>query len=233
MKAALLADIHGNDAALRAVSDALKNAGIRRVLMLGDLCGYFPFVESCCDLLADFDVTAVMGNHDEIALRCMETCSLPDEAYESRYGNALARMLKEISPRTEQFLRTLPLSQEIFVGTRRVIMHHGSPQDSLHGRIYPDHADWSPLEACTADLLALGHTHYPLLKALPHTLVVNPGSVGQPRHRKGAWAAFAIYDADAHAVQLCEVGYDVSRIVADCLERQPERASILKRFLSS
>lgn len=230
MKAALLADIHGNDAALRAVSDVLKSEGIRRVLMLGDLCGYFPFVEACCDLLAEFDVTAIMGNHDEVALRCLETGSLPDEAYESRYGNALTRALEAMSPRTEQFLKSLPHSQEVFVGTRRVVMYHGSPLNPLHGRVYPDHQDWGPLESVDADVLALGHTHYPLVKELPHTLLVNPGSIGQPRHKIGALAAFAIYDASAHAVTLREIGYDVSPIVTDCLQSQPERASILKRF---
>ncbi len=116
------------------------------------------------------------------------------------------------------------------MGTHLVEMHHGSPLDSVNGRIYPDHQDWAACEAVEADVLALGHTHYPLVRSLPRPLVVNPGSIGQPRHRKGAIAAFAIYDSAEHAIELREVTYDVSRIVADCLESQPEHASILKRF---
>lgn len=230
MKVALLSDIHGNDDALRAVAEVLHGEGIRRILMLGDLVGYFPFVESCCDILAGFEVTSVMGNHDEVALNCLEAGTLPGEDYQSRYGNALKRSMLEISARTREFLQNLPRHLHLQLGAHSVEMHHGSPQDSINGRVYPDHADWSALESCVADLLILGHTHYPLVKRLFRTLVANPGSVGQPRHRKGPLAAFAIYDVDAHKVDFREVSYDVSRIVADCLENQPEHASILKRF---
>lgn len=32
-----------------------------------------------------------------------------------------------------------------------------------------------------ADIIIYGHTHFPMMRKLKHKLIVNPGSVGQPK----------------------------------------------------
>ena len=71
------------------------------------------------------------------------------------------------------------------------------------------------------DLVVMGHTHYPLVKKQGGTLLVNPGSVGQPRNRRPG-AAWAIFDTADRTVQLRSESYDSSDLVRECRLRHPE-----------
>ena len=46
MKIGVISDVHGNSDALQAVLRELAGA-VEQVLFLGDLCGYYPFVNEC------------------------------------------------------------------------------------------------------------------------------------------------------------------------------------------
>ena len=68
------------------------------------------------------------------------------------------------------------------------------------------------------DGLVLGHTHVQGTRSVDGRLVVNPGSVGQPRDGDPD-AAYAVLDVDADEVDLRRVAYDVDR-VAEAVERE-------------
>ncbi len=57
-------------------------------------------------------------------------------------------------------------------------------------------------------MLALGHTHVPFVKQVGGTLVLNPGSVGQPRDDDQR-ASYAMLDLDGMEAEICRVEYDV------------------------
>ena len=62
-------DIHGDEAALRAVLDYLVAQGAERLVCLGDIVNMFPDRggqenEDCVRLVEDLKCPAVMGNHD-------------------------------------------------------------------------------------------------------------------------------------------------------------------------
>ena len=60
---AIIADIHGNLEALRAVLDDIAAHNVREIYCLGDIVGYGPNPRECVDLIIDCSV-AVLGNHD-------------------------------------------------------------------------------------------------------------------------------------------------------------------------
>ena len=68
MRYGVLADVHGNLDALRAVLRALERHGVDRYLVAGDLVGYGPYPNECVAALAELPATCVAGNHDLIAL---------------------------------------------------------------------------------------------------------------------------------------------------------------------
>jgi len=67
----------------------------------------------------------------------------------------------------------------------------------------------------------MGHTHYPMLKRIGSTAVINPGSVGQPRDRKPG-ACWALFDTKDHTIELRRENYDSSSLVRECQLRHPE-----------
>jgi predicted phosphodiesterase len=62
-------------------------------------------------------------------------------------------------------------------------------------------------------VLVLGHTHVQHHQHVGDTLVVNPGSVGQPRDGDPR-AGFAVLDTERVAVETHRVEYDVERVQA-------------------
>lgn len=220
MKIGVLSDIHGNADALRVVLDEFRRQNIRELLFLGDLVGYYPFASECLPMLAEFEITCVRGNHDQVALDCHAAKTPPSESYTRDYGHALERSLLESSEPLMRLLAEMPLTSRIERGGRVLHLVHGAPWDALEGRIYPDFRDWSRFDGVEADAVLFGHTHYPLQHRHGSVLLLNPGAVGQARHRSGV-ACAAVLDLDALAATLVELPYDRERLIADARLHDP------------
>ena len=59
-----------------------------------------------------------------------------------------------------------------------------------------------------ADVICVGHTHHPYVLEVGNQLVVNPGSVGQPRDRDPR-ASYAVLELENRAVELKRIAYAV------------------------
>jgi putative phosphoesterase len=221
MKIGILSDIHGNSEALAVVLSAFRRQNVTDLLFLGDLVGYYPFVNECVAMLSDFRVTSVRGNHDDVALNCLADRIHSNESYRHSYGSALDRALDQHDATTETFLKAMPLERRMILKGRTLMLCHGSPWDVLEGRVYPDFKDWSRFESLDADIVLLGHTHYPVLRQCGPVLVLNPGSVGQSRHRS-RFACAALLDLTALTANFLEIPYDPAVVIEDALIHDPE-----------
>jgi protein phosphatase len=62
------------------------------------------------------------------------------------------------------------------------------------------------------DMLIWGHTHYPVITKLNGVLLINPGSVGQPRD--GDWrASYSIFDTSTENIEIRRREYDVDKVI--------------------
>jgi putative phosphoesterase len=218
MKVGLISDVHGNSPALKSVLAALRGQ-VDVVLFLGDLVGYYPFVNQCVDQW-DANFVGVLGNHDQILLDCLAQGGPPDESYRARYGSALARSLKVLSPQARSLIASWPQQRSLKLESTSVAMFHGAPWDPLAGRVYPDWDNWSAFAQCSEEVILLGHTHYPMVKSWQGRLIVNPGSVGQPRSQSGG-AEFAVLDVSQLQVTLHRAAYDASMVISDAQRHDP------------
>lgn len=215
----LISDIHGNAPALAAVLHHLHGR-VDRILFMGDFAGYYPFVNECIEMIPAEIVTGVRGNHDQILLDFLSTGDLP-ENYRDKYGSALERSTVELSETSKKILSGFPVQKHFKLDDTSFAIMHGSPWDPLNGRIYPDYYDWNRFNSCNEDVIILGHTHYPLVQTIGEKLIINPGSVGQPRDRnKGA--CFAELDVSSHKVQFHRIAYNPQRIIDDARIHDPE-----------
>jgi putative phosphoesterase len=216
----VISDIHGNNAALAVVLDEFRRRGVQQLVFLGDLVGYYAFAAESFALLAEFEVASVRGNHDQVALDCLEI-GHRDERYCEKYGSALDRGLARATPALVGFLQGSPLTRTVQIAGRKFFACHGSPWDPLDGRVYPDFPEWERFSTLGVDVILLGHTHYPVARWCGSVLVLNPGSVGQSRHRSGV-ACAAVLDLPGLAHQLLELPYSSDALIADSTLHDPD-----------
>jgi putative phosphoesterase len=221
MRVALLGDIHGNSFALAAVLGAARAAGVEKLLITGDFVGYYFWPREVLDMLRDWDVEAVRGNHEDMLIEALAVpASL--EKIGAVYGSGLSTAVETLTPTQIDWLCQLPHPLSFAFDGRSLLLCHGSPWD-VDQYVYPD-AKSDLLQRCAEsayDWVVMGHTHYPMMERVGKTLLVNPGSVGQPRNRIPA-AHWALLDTESQELELMTAPYDVSPVVAFAAHRHPE-----------
>jgi len=181
MKLAVIADIHGNASALRAVLADMDALGVSEAVMLGDHFSGPLDAKSTAEILMARGFPSVRGNHDRCLLEHDPKDMIPSDktAYD------------QLNPAQLDWLATLPptltLHEEIF-------MCHGTPSND--NQYWLERCDPSGIvrpasrsevekeaEGIKASLLLCGHTHIPRIVRLKDgRVVLNPGSVGCPAY---------------------------------------------------
>jgi putative phosphoesterase len=147
--------------------------------------GYGPDPALCARWLLANSM-AVRGNHDEAAGQDSAAAirgvppELEDAALET---GQYARQC--LSPEDRAGLRGWPLSITLTLDGTRFHLCHGTPADPLAGQLSPATCPEAELaavfEGLAAEVLVVGHSHMPALRSFDGRLIVNPGSLGQPR----------------------------------------------------
>jgi predicted phosphodiesterase len=83
-------------------------------------------------------------------------------------------------------------------------------------------------EIHAASVFILGNTHYPMHRTVGEKIIVNPGSLGQPRH--GGWPSYAVLDLPSGNVVFKEIRYDMASLYSQ-IEEEMETNLYLKEVL--
>jgi putative phosphoesterase len=223
MRIAIIADIHANADALMAVLSAASSAQVDLLLVAGDLVGYYFEPRRTLGLLNSWEkpIYVVRGNHEEMLLAAYQSAATLAQIT-ARYGPGIQIALDQLSASELNWLASLPHPLVINDFGCSILLCHGSPS-STNQYVYPN----SPLNDImncldlALDILVMGHTHYPMVKALNTCLVVNPGSVGQPRNRMPG-AHWALFDTDSRSVECLVESYDITSLQEKCIQLAPE-----------
>lgn len=180
MKIALLADIHGNIAALEAVLADLDRRGADRVANLGDCLSGPLWPRETAERLKTQPWIQIAGNHERQLLTFDAATGGASDGY------AHARLASDHF----EWMRSLPPTARIDAD---VLLCHGSPHDDLEYLL--ETVERSRVRAATAReienrlgatparVVACAHTHIPrVARTSTGVLVVNPGSVGLPAY---------------------------------------------------
>ncbi len=229
MKVALLADIHGNAHALEAVLTAAQHHGVDKLLIAGDLVGYYYDIDQVLDLLTGWDWQAVQGNHERMLGQWLDGEGRSE--IKAKYGSGLFEAERRLTYQQLEQLIYLPAMLEQELSGKRLLLCHGSPWDT-DCYIYPDAAPEiiGKFFALDRDLVVFGHTHYPMLLQQGDQLAVNPGSVGQPRDRVFG-ACWALWESDTGKVTLMREQYDPAALI-DMVKRIDPQITYLRDVLA-
>jgi len=181
MRIAVVADIHGNVRALRAVMDDIKQLAPDTVVNLGDCVSGPLEAAETADVLMSLAWTTVRGNHDRQLLE------LPPE----NMGPSDKAAFSELKNHHHAWLSTLEETATV----ENIFLCHGTPgsdttylletvqqdgvvrlatQAEVARRLGSEHA---PIALC-------GHSHVPrFVRLIDGRAVINPGSVGLQAYR--------------------------------------------------
>lgn len=206
MRVLVVSDIHGNLQALEAVLEA-EGDRYDELWCLGDTVGYGARPNECIDLVRQHATVALAGNHDLAVLNRVNV-----ERFGADAGRA-ARWTREVLG-IEQQLWLSSLEPDAFVGA--VALAHASPRDPIWEYVVDGPGAAIALaHAHEAKVVMVGHTHVPMsartigdrvtgghappgreeLIGEDVRILVNPGSVGQPRDGDSR-AAYLVLDCD-------------------------------------
>ena len=246
MRIALLSDVHGNSIALDAVlADIQAQGGVDVYWVLGDLAalGYDP--AGALERLASLpNVCFARGNTDRYVTTGEQPLPAADEVRDD--PRALQILVEVVgsfawtkgavtATGRLDWLGQLPLEQRLVLpdGTRLLGVHAAPGADDGLG-IYPTTSDAelrAVLQGCAADLVCVGHTHWPMERELDGIRVVNLGSVSNPM-APDLRASYALLAADesGYALRPRRVDYDHAAVIAAIERSHQPGAAYLLRF---
>jgi diadenosine tetraphosphatase ApaH/serine/threonine PP2A family protein phosphatase len=219
MRIAVISDVHSNLHALDAVLAEIGS--VDSIWHLGDIVGYGPEPDGVVDRLAAAGAIGVRGNHDAAAAGGSEIDWFNPDA-----RAAMEWTRQAISSSTLAWLAALPDRREEAGFT----LVHGSPLDPIWEYVTTSEAAHASLVSIATPHALNGHTHVPIAFSLdgdrmgrvdpaatPMTtldgprLLLNPGSVGQPRDGDPR-AGYLVLDLAARQARWGRVAYDVDAV---------------------
>ena len=226
MRYLILSDIHSNLEALEASIVRAKQAGYDTVLCCGDIVGYGPSPAEAIDSIRELNAVTIRGNHDRVAAGLDEATQFNPHARHAVYWT------RAVLPDSyREYLAKLPVGPlEI---TPQAQLVHGAITDEDDYIFTEADADEN-FVLTDKQLTFFGHSHFPVVFSCSGNgessqatsyefdefiavkcetgkkLLVNPGSVGQPRDGD-VRASFAIWDSDRARIEFYRAEYDVRR----------------------
>ena len=198
MEIGVISDVHGNTVALDAVFADMP--AVDALACAGDVVGYNPWHAGCVEAVRERSIPTVSGNHDRAV------ASETRFAFNSMAGAGVAHARETLTEDQIEWLRSLPTTRREFDGRVRIV--HGHPENPDR---YTYTGEFSPDLLGEEDVLVLGHTHVQGHERFDEGVVMNPGSVGQPRDGDPR-AAYAVLDLDDLTVTEHRVEYDIDRV---------------------
>jgi diadenosine tetraphosphatase ApaH/serine/threonine PP2A family protein phosphatase len=228
----VFSDIHSNLEAFEAVLADMRTVPFTRMMCLGDVVGYAANPKDCLDLLRTLETAVLLGNHD---FAVIDDPILRDMSGPAVAGIQYAR--EQLSASRRDFFAGLPLvSSEGDLQFVHSSLDH--PEAWTYLRREPEIR--AHFAAQTHPICFCGHTHVPgvfrseddNLRSLGATgriglpdrgkLLINVGSVGQPRDRNPD-ACYVVYETATRTAEFRRVPYNIeaaqARIHASDLPR--------------
>ena len=210
---AIISDIHANLSAFRAVLTDIHKHKVSRIYCLGDLVGYYTEPVPTIHLALARCEVVIKGNQDQAA-------ALGDIPMHYRKDSqpSIELTTQGLTVNERKILHGLPLMYTLYLDNHRAMMIHGGPEYPLDQYIYPEDEEdiqstFDFMELIEIDVLFLGHTHISFLKQQDSRIILNPGSVGQPRDG-GNRASYVLFDMESFNTKFIRVAYDLTQTIA-------------------
>ena len=212
MRIAVISDIHANWPALEAVLADLP--AVDDVVCLGDVVGYGGDPVRCLEHVRERGWLTLLGNHD---LACADRDVL--EWFNEDAATAIRWTVDQIGAERIDWLSARPPAE-----TREgALLVHASPRSPVFEYVIDAESAAANLDEVGDGVCFHGHSHLPGVFRIEDgrvrhdyqigtidlrgPVLVNPGSVGQPRDRDPD-SSYGVWDTGARTFEFRRVAYD-------------------------
>jgi predicted phosphodiesterase len=247
MRYALLADIHANLQALKAVLAAVEESRVDRLICLGDVVGYGANPGECIKFLRDAGFLNLMGNHDHFLTGGDPRWLLLEDDPDFKNHDVVAGIRHAravVRPEEFKWLAKSPMIHR----EEGVVFAHAALHGGTEWPYLVEAADVLPtLRLLGRNVGIFGHTHlekafslgteqpekrvrrtmYFPPKSLPAAITI--GSVGQPRRGDGN-AQWALWDTATSTLSLQRTSYDIAGAAHALIDAGLPAASAVRLF---
>lgn len=244
----VVADVHGNVAALEAILADAADLGVERWWALGDLVLFGPRPVEVLLTLADLPgIEYVSGNTDRYVVTGEQPhphATPVEAAGDVELVDRYAQMAGAIGWTRGALcqaglldaLAGLPSAQRVTLPDGSVLLGiHASPGADDGPGIDTELADdvlSALLSGAQADIVIGGHTHDATDRMVGGVRALNPGSAGLPRRCVGASWMLVEADETSTRVQHRQAGFDVDEVILDLHRRGYPNASFVESILN-
>jgi putative phosphoesterase len=180
----IVSDVHCNADALRLAFERM--GAVDELLCAGDSIYEYRFSNDVIELLRERGARYVLGNHESVFLGPQ---------------GARARAAANVRHDLVEYMASQPLSIEVDVGGKRLVMVHATPFEPYQAYVFPGSPELQRLAGFEADYVILGHTHTQMAERVGRALVINPGSGGDARDlANGRRLSYAVLDTSSGEV---------------------------------
>lgn len=183
---AIIADVHGNYTAFKAVRDDIVKQQVDECWFMGDLFMPGPGAINIWQLLESLKPTICLrGNWDDDLIQAYDGAHSYDDETKimiSRIGEFIGN---EVGGDVIQEMAKWPITTSIQVGAVRLILNHNLPQSNSGQCLFPTN-DQQKMDQIMDpsqhyDMGIYAHVHHQLYRyTSQERLILNPGSVGEP-----------------------------------------------------
>jgi predicted phosphodiesterase len=234
---AVLADVHGNEVALRAVLAEVDRLGVDGIVVAGDVSGFGAAPHTVTDLLRERGARMIRGNHEADYVAPYGTPSMPESWTTSPRASTLRWNMELLGPERRAFLAGLP--DRLALDDETLVVH-GSPRhvrDAVTAKTPVDELE-AMYQGESCRLAFCGHSHRPVIRDTPSRRLVNVGSVGLSLGGDNR-ASYAVIERSGSAgweVDLRRLEYDVEAAIrahdgSGCGDAWPDFLEIYARTL--
>mgnify|MGYP004510922561 CR=1 FL=1 len=208
MNLLVFSDIHGNSYALDALLQKMSSLKYDKIIFCGDIFGYYYNQKDVIQKLIGLEnLIWLKGNHDEYFLNLYSNSNIKEPFIEN-YGHSYDNLNVNYDISDIDIISNLPSHYVLTDTDCKIGIFHGTPDTPLEGRLYPNTIIENPSVYQDYDIVILGHTHCRMARLEGSTLIVNPGSLGQPRDGNGY--GYAMIDTTCKSVIFKNVYFDES-----------------------
>ncbi len=222
-KIALLADVHGNASALKAVVEDSVKENVTDYWFLGDLIMPGPGANDLFEILDSIKVTAyVKGNWEDSFLDVLNKKIDFDNATDIYVSRLVQYQCENLDKNHINLIKNLPLHLTKQVNNLSISISHNLQNKNYGGELWPtnNQRNFDQLFENDYDIAIYAHTHHQLLRYSSNDqLIINPGTIGQPFYRwdklcsdlRAQYAILEIDDTGIAEVRFKKISYDVEK----------------------
>ena len=179
MKIAIFSDIHGNLQALRAILQDAQEERVDKMICLGDVIAIGPNSKECLDLIINYNITLLLGNHELYFLRGLENVKGMSEQENEHQKYIRGKLYGH----HYDFLEKCPINLTINYKNHKIVLSHFLIENiNREDPFYPLsilNDDYNEVLLNNgAEYIFIGHQHRAFKKSIDNVNLIDVGSAG-------------------------------------------------------